>query len=376
MEKQMFKRGMVKTVFEIILLSLSVLFFGFLTFSFGKTIFVGTDILESKTFGDYVYMKVKYLSSSFGGNDSGSFHFASVKNANGKLNDFILYLPVDVAERDDVKTLIEKSYEAGADDLAPLRLNGYVEKSFDELDEAADEAYKIYTGLEESESAADYLGNYYVAYTSASPMSSVDFNTWMGFVLCVAILIGSVINIVQAVSRQTRLSAKIKHAQELYASNPDYQQGMEQVKQPSAMFYKNCQCYVTDDYVVTYQDGPEVFRIDQIQELYGYDNSQYKALTAILFGVVAGNRTVHQLVAITADGEVHTFAAQGMRLTVHQQIVTQLLTRNPSIRLGREGKTAQELGLDLSNLNLVKVVGFYGSNKPWQGRTLNTFSIE
>lgn len=376
MEKKMFKKGMVKTILEIILLSVSVLFFGFLSFLFGKTIFVGTNISESKSFGDYVYMDVKYLSKSFGSNDSGSFHFATIKNHNNKLQDFIVYLPNEVTEREDVKTMIENTYTADEGDSAPLHLTGYVNETFDDLDEAAAEAYRIYTGLDENENPMDYLGNYYVIYTSASPLSAAGFNDWMVLLFSVAILIISIINIVQVVSRQTRLSAKIKRAEKLYAEDPDYQQGVAQTKLPSAVFYKSSKCYVTDDYVVTYQNGLEVFRIDQIQELYGYDNSQYKASMVLLLGVSAGARTTHQLVAITADSEVHAFAAQVADLNVHRQITAQLLTKNPSIRLGREGKTAAELGLDIADLNLTKVAGFYGSGKPWQGRTLNTFMVE
>lgn len=375
MEKKMFRTGMVRTVLSVIFLAVVMLFLGFLTFSFGQDIFIGTDILDSRNFGEFVHMNVRYLSESFASDSTGTFHFASVRGENDRLNDFILYLPDDVSEREDVRAVIANTYSSEETDLAPLSLHGYVMESFEELDEAAGELYRVYTNLEESEDPADYLGNYYVSYTASSAMSAADFETWLAFIVSAVFLVIAILNMIQAISRQTRRSAKVKRAQELYVTDSNYIQGVEQTKRPSAVFYKAVQCYVTDDYVVTYQDGLEVFRIDQIQELYGYDNSRYTMIMGLLFGVFASGRTMHQLVAITKDGEVHQFATQGV-FTAHQQIMTQLLTKNPFIRIGREGKTAQELNLDLATLNPVKITGFYGSNKPWEGRTLNTFSIE
>ena len=185
-----------------------------------------------------------------------------------------------------------------------------------------------------------------------------------------------IVEIIGLIRRQRKKDRKIAGAKKLLETSADYQNGVKQTSETDARHFKNCRCYVTRDYVVSYQDGLEVFRIDQIRELYGYDKQRYHAILSFVFGAFAGFGMEHYLVAITADGEAHQFARLNAAVKPHSQIAGAILLKNQSIVLGRMDLTLSAAGQTPDDLNLAKVKGFYGSTDIWTGRSMNSFGIE
>ena len=93
----------------------------------------------------------------------------------------------------------------------------------------------------------------------------------------------------------------------------------------------------------------------------------------ILFGWFATRRANHYLAAVTSDNELHLFAKTSQIGKIHNQVVAQLIQKNPEILLGRKGVFASDLEQDLTNLKLVKISGFYGDSGVWKGRVKETF---
>lgn len=375
MEKKMFRSGVAGTIVSCILLVGMSLFFGIMIFGILRTALYGSPILDADSYGDFVYIDADYLSGSFGSDDDGNeYLFAMTADADGSYHDYIVSLPEAVYNSTEIQGKIN---QGDTDDAAPLRIKGTMEHTSSDLDELAQKTFAEYLSLDSAEEAADYLGSVCLVYSvSGNNLADLGIGMWIALVFMAGLIIVWIVEIIRLIRRQGKKNRKIANARMLYESNADYQNGVRQTTESDAQFFRNCRCYVTREYIVSYQDGLEVFRIDQIRELYGFDKQRYHAILSFLFGAFAGFSVEHYLVAITADGEVHQFARLNAALKSHNRIAAAILQKNQELLLGRMNTAVSAVGQSLEKLNLAKVKGFYGSNDIWTGRSLDSFRIE
>ena len=191
----------------------------------------------------------------------------------------LICVPESYFGSDEIQNKINYTYTEGAEDSGPLRIRGFLRRSFEELDNTAKETYPLYANLEENEDAADYLGTVYLEYASSgNNLANIGAGTWIAIAAMLMLMIVWIVEFVKLIIRQNRKNKKIAAAKNMYATDIDYQNGVRQTTEPDAQFFKSCRCYVTREYVVSYQEGLEVFRIDQLRELYGYDKQRYHAI--------------------------------------------------------------------------------------------------
>ncbi|WP_130838406.1 hypothetical protein [Lachnoclostridium sp. Marseille-P6806] len=374
MEKKMFKTGKAGSVAACVLLLIMGTVFSVIAGGILLWIFRGTQITEADTYGEYVYADAVSITDSFVEDESGDQYVFCTVEDGGVYYDYIVCLPNEIYESDEMQEKIGLS--GSEEDTSPLRLKGYMRETSEELDDVAAEIYSYYAGLEEDESAADYLGYVYLDYTgSGNNVAGTDSGTWVGLIALIVFAVLCFAEFVRTILRQRKKDKKIERAKQLYETDPDYASGVEQTKLPGAELYKKSGCYVTQDYVVNWKDGLEVFRIDGIRELYGYTKRNSSMAWAYLFGALgaalAGGNIRYYLVALTADGKAHEFAGLSVALKEHNRLVSTLLRKNMNMTLGRQNVPGNAPGQELDSLNLAKIKGFYGNDDVWSGRSVS-----
>lgn len=375
MEKKMFKTGMGKTIVGSIVLVMIILSFLGILIYFAMDTLYGKNILKADTYGDYVYIDALYLSKPFGEDESGGQYLFVTTEEGDKYHDYMLRLSKEDFNREDIQKLIRESYSPDAKPEI-LRLKGYMMESAQELDELAQQYYGQYVG-QDVEDASEYLGSVVLDYSgNENILKHISLQIVLLWVFLLFVIIFGFIELIKTIRKQKKKSEKIELAKELFERDADYRKGMEEVNLPDTVFYKQCQCYITQNYVVTYQNGLEVFPISQIKELYGYDKTGQNMALTLMFGWIAGHRTHHYLVAVTSDNEVHMFADLTHVTDTHNQMVAQMIQKNHNITLGRNTTTFHDIQSDLPMLKLTKVPGFYGNADVWTGRTNDTFVVE
>lgn len=373
MEKKMFKTGKALTIvragFLVLIMAAALGFSLWLV----KLAWMGKNIINADTFGDYVYIDAKYASQSFGEDDEGNqYLFLSTQDSDG-WHDYMFRISKEGFEQSGIKDLIDATYSEDKT-VPPLHLNGYLQVPSDDFIQLSDEYYKLYVGDDSITDSSEYLGNAYLEYSTGEQFwRHLDFSSWILLAVFLVVFIVGLIELIRVLKQQAKKDRKIKLARQLYASDPEYAHGLEEINLPETIFFKQCQCYITPNYVVSYQNGLEVFRIDQIQELYGYDQTSSNLTMGLLFGFLASHQTHHYLVAITSDNEAHMFAALLNAGQIHNQIVSRLLPQNMNMLLGRSGISGHTLERELEALNLARISGFYGSTEVWKGRVGESF---
>lgn len=370
----MFKTGKAGNVVACVLLFVMGTVFSVIAAGILLWIFRGAEITEADTYGEYVYADAVSITDSFVEDESGNQYVFCTVEDGGVYYDYIVCLPEEIYESDAMQEKIGLS--GSEEETAPLRLRGYMQETSEELDDAAAEIYGYYAELEEDESAADYLGYVYLDYTgSGNNIANMDGGTWVGLIALIAFAVIGFAEFVRTILRQRKKDRKIARARQLYETDPDYAAGVEQTKLPGAELYKKSGCYVTQDYVVSWKDGLEVFQIDRIRELYGYTKRSSGMVWAYLFGALgaalAGGSIRYYLVALTADGKAHEFAGLGVALKEHNRLVAALLRKNMDMTLGRQNVPGNAPGQELDSLNLAKIKGFYGNDDVWSGRSVS-----
>lgn len=379
MKKRMFKTGMLGTVIATIVLAVLTIAAVLLIYIIVDSALGHTNLVEADRYDDFGYLDAKYMSDSFASDEDGNkFVFVQTpEQKDGKVYYFIVGLPESVYNSQEIQHKIHETQKEDGDET-PLRFKGTLEQTSAELDTAAQESFSQMLDIKKDE-AESYLGHACVFYSKADTnLANMDKGMWAALIFLVVAIGLWVAEMVRGISRQIKKNKKIANAKTLYETNSDYQNGVRQAEEPNAQHFKAARVYITRDYVVSYQEGLEVFRIDQIRELYGYDQRRSSALMGFFFGVFASSRMDHYLVALTSDGEVHQFARLGMALKLHNQMVTLLMQKNQEMRLGRMNTPVSEVlqSQPMEKLNLAKVKGFYGSDDIWSGRSLNNFKVE
>ncbi len=374
MEKKMFQTGRGVAILKSILLAIIILFFGIIGIFMLKLNFTGEFVEDSQTFGDYVYLDAIYASQPFANDDDGSkYMFVSIRDDQDIIHDYIFGISDKDLAESGLDKLVEATYSKEPQNIQPIHLTAYVKESDEKLNEFASEAYIDYTGDKTITDPMKYLGNFCLVYSNDSFFKRMNFGDWMTYLFVAVIIILSAFELVKIIKKQVRKENKIAYCKELYERNQDYAQGMSEINLPDTIYYKQLKCYITPNYIVTFQEGLEVFRIEDIKELYGYDEVNHSILMGILFGWFATRRANHYLAAVTSDNELHLFAKTSLIGKIHNQVVAQLIQKNPEILLGRKGVSASDLEQDLTNLKLVKISGFYGDSGVWKGRVKETF---
>lgn len=374
MEKKMFQTGRGVAILKSILLAIIILFFGIIGIFMLKLNFTGEFVEDSQTFGDYVYLDAIYASQPFANDDDGSkYMFVSIRDDQDIIHDYIFGISDKDLAESGLDKLVEATYSKEPQNIQPIHLTAYVKESDEKLNEFASEAYIDYTGDKTITDPMKYLGNFCLVYSNDSFFKRMNFGDWMTYLFVAVIIILSAFELVKIIKKQVRKENKIAYCKELYERNQDYAQGMSEINLPDTIYYKQLKCYITPNYIVTFQEGLEVFRIEDIKELYGYDEVNHSILMGILFGWFATRRANHYLAAVTSDNELHLFAKTSLIGKIHNQVVAQLIQKNPEILLGRKGVFASDLEQDLTNLKLVKISGFYGDSGVWKGRVKETF---
>lgn len=374
MEKKMFQTGRGVAILKSILLAIIILFFGIIGIFMLKLNFTGEFVEDSQTFGDYVYLDAIYASQPFANDDDGSkYMFVSIRDDQDIIHDYIFGISDKDLAESGLDKLVEATYSKEPQNIQPIHLTAYVKESDEKLNEFASEAYIDYTGDKTITDPMKYLGNFCLVYSNDSFFKRMNFGDWMTYLFVAVIIILSAFELVKIIKKQVRKENKIAYCKELYERNQDYAQGMSEINLPDTIYYKQLKCYITPNYIVTFQEGLEVFRIEDIKELYGYDEVNHSILMGILFGWFATRRANHYLAAVTSDNELHLFAKTSQIGKIHNQVVAQLIQKNPEILLGRKGVFASDLEQDLTNLKLVKISGFYGDSGVWKGRVKETF---
>lgn len=374
MEKKMFQTGRGVAILKSILLAIIILFFSIIGIFMLKLNFTGEFVEDSQTFGDYVYLDAIYASQPFANDDDGSkYMFVSIRDDQDIIHDYIFGISDKDLAESGLDKLVEATYSKEPQNIQPIHLTAYVKESDEKLNEFASEAYIDYTGDKTITDPMKYLGNFCLVYSNDSFFKRMNFGDWMTYLFVAVIIILSAFELVKIIKKQVRKENKIAYCKELYERNQDYAQGMSEINLPNTIYYKQLKCYITPNYIVTFQEGLEVFRIEDIKELYGYDEVNHSILMGILFGWFATRRANHYLAAVTSDNELHLFAKTSQIGKIHNQVVAQLIQKNPEILLGRKGVFASDLEQDLTNLKLVKISGFYGDSGVWKGRVKETF---
>jgi hypothetical protein len=374
MEKKMFQTGRGVAILKSILLAIIILFFSIIGIFMLKLNFTGEFVEDSQTFGDYVYLDAIYASQPFANDDDGSkYMFVSIRDDQDIIHDYIFGISDKDLAESGLDKLVEATYSKEPQNIQPIHLTAYVKESDEKLNEFASEAYIDYTGDKTITDPMKYLGNFCLVYSNDSFFKRMNFGDWMTYLFVAVIIILSAFELVKIIKKQVRKENKIAYCKELYERNQDYAQGMSEINLPDTIYYKQLKCYITPNYIVTFQEGLEVFRIEDIKELYGYDEVNHSILMGILFGWFATRRANHYLAAVTSDNELHLFAKTSQIGKIHNQVVAQLIQKNPEILLGRKGVFASDLEQDLTNLKLVKISGFYGDSGVWKGRVKETF---
>lgn len=374
MEKKMFQTGRGVAILKSILLAIIILFFSIIGIFMLKLNFTGEFVEDSQTFGDYVYLDAIYASQPFANDDDGSkYMFVSIRDDQDIIHDYIFGISDKDMAESGLDKLVEATYSKEPQNIQPIHLTAYVKESDEKLNEFASEAYIDYTGDKTITDPMKYLGNFCLVYSNDSFFKRMNFGDWMTYLFVAVIIILSAFELVKIIKKQVRKENKIAYCKELYERNQDYAQGMSEINLPDTIYYKQLKCYITPNYIVTFQEGLEVFRIEDIKELYGYDEVNHSILMGILFGWFATRRANHYLAAVTSDNELHLFAKTSQIGKIHNQVVAQLIQKNPEILLGRKGVFASDLEQDLTNLKLVKISGFYGDSGVWKGRVKETF---
>ena len=369
----MFRSGRALTVLTCMILAAMSVFFAVLVAGIISRSVSGREISDADSYGDFVYLDAEYLTASFATDEEGNEYLFASRKKDDTWYDYIVSVPEAVYNSDE----FQKKIADDSEDASPLRIKGTLRQTDSDLDALAQDAYTIYAGLDAGENAADYLGNVCLVYSaSGNALSDIGAGLWIALAFMALMIVLWIVEIIGLVRRQRKKDRKIANAKKLFETSADYQNGVKQTSETDARHFKSCSCYVTRDYVVSYQDGLEVFRIDQIGELYGYDKQRYHAILSFLFGAFAGFSMEHYLVAITADGEAHQFARLNAAVKAHSRIAGAILLKNQSIVLGRMNLTLSAAGQTPDDLNLAKVKGFYGSTDIWAGRSMNSFGIE
>ena len=378
MEKKMFKTGKALTIVRVSFLLLIMAAMLGVSLWLLKTVVTGKNIITADSFGDYVYIDAKYASQPLGEDDEGNQYLflSTEEKEDGILHDYMFRISKAGFEQSGLKDLIDATYSEDKT-VPPLRLYGYLQHPSDDFIKLAEESYKFYVGDDSITDPLEYLGNAYLEYSAGEKFwQRLNFSGWLLLAGLLFVFVTGLLEIIRVLKRQAKKDRKIQLCRQLYANDPEYAHGLEEIDQPETLFFKECQCYVTPNYIVSYQEGLEVFRIDQIRELYGYDQGAGSNLImGILLGYLASHQTYHYLVAVTADNEAHMFAALLNAGRIHNQIVFRLLSQNMDMFLGRSSIPGHALERELEALNLSRVPGFYGSANVWKGRVGESFLL-
>ena len=84
--------------------------------------------------------------------DSNEYLFATIKKGD-TYYDYMICVPESYFGSDEIQNKINYTYTEGAEDSGPLRIRGFLRRSFEELDNTAKETYPLYANLEENEDA-------------------------------------------------------------------------------------------------------------------------------------------------------------------------------------------------------------------------------
>lgn len=371
-EKKLFKTGRWLAIIRVVFLSMFVLLFSYTGMIMMKDHWQGENVLSADTFGDYVYIDVMYASPPFASDSEGNKCIFVTTKDGDNFRDCMFVISERDFEKSGLKKLSENTIET-AKDIPAVHVNAYLRESYQQLNKVAEKYYKLYIGDESLVNPFKYLGNFYLEYTEEGLFQRMDIMDYIVYV-GLGILIGMcVMEIVQIIKKQKRKENKIALCKELYERDGEYAKGIREIDSPETIFYKGAKLYITPHYIVSISEGVEVFRIENIKELYGYDKSSRNVLMSLLFGLFAGYRVEHALAAVTSDNELHLFAKFWRVGKMHDEIVRKLIQKNPNILLGRKTVSVHELEQNISELKLSNVPGFYGNVDVWKGRVKETF---
>lgn len=336
----------------------------------------GKYILKSDTYDDYVYFEASFASQSFGEDGDYEYLYVTVDDeVSQTYHDYVLMLPKEVYNSPEIQDLIQETYNVDGQPT-PVRIQGYVREPAEELRQLVQETYQYYyAGEYDLVEAEEYLGRAVIEYSPGDILGRLGWEDWIFFAVILVITILCLVEIVKLIRLQAKKNRKIERTKDLYESDPNYQQALEETQWPDAIFYQKGKCWITRNYLVSGQEGLEVIPIADIVELYGLDKTGYNLALFFSIGVWASYRVRHYLVVVTGSGLVHRLAQTGLAIQMHSEIVAELLKRNPNISLGRNGLYLNQLDQDLMSLKLPRVRGFYGTSEPWKGRTDESFIV-
>lgn len=204
MEKKMFQTGRGFTIMRAILLTFVIVFFGVLGMFMIKLNFTGEYVEDAQTFGDYVYLDAVYASNPFGTDDAGNrYMFVSIKDEEkDEMHDYMF----GISEKDFVETgldkLVEATYSKEHQEIQPVHLTAYIQKSDAKLDELASEAYILYIGDETITDPMEYLGNFCLVYSNDGAFQRMGFGDWIMYLFVAIIIIMSAFEMVKIIKNK------------------------------------------------------------------------------------------------------------------------------------------------------------------------------
>lgn len=373
---------MSSTIGITIILSILCVVFGYFSVKYISDLFV-VKPYEEATVGDVTSIEPIYISESFGTYETSGDEVVFVTEydeSNNTLYDYVAVLSADVYNSEKIQAIIKYSYQT--DDSNPpatYKIKGRITKMESDLQSLVYEDYSYWNSNAVSDADTDYyLGNYYIDGTDTA--SGFGFNAIT--IIAIVFLIFTIVSIVALINTlriQKKRSANLKKSKELLETNHNYKDAMAQIESASTILYKKSRVYITNDYMVSYSfNGLDIFRIADINELYGYDkNANHVSknfFMSFMFGfagsLASNSNVVHELVAVLSDGSFHEFAALSVKANKeHSKIVTDILRKNSSLTLGRNATPGSEVTLSPDALDVSKLKGFYGSNDVWSGRS-------
>jgi len=372
--RKYFKSGIVGTVFASLLMAALIAFFGYSFFEGIQYWRNGISWDSAEKAGDYVHIDAEAVSNSFAGSDEDGTEYVFVTEPAADQNsysDYVVKMTKAQYESADIQKLIDYAYtsDSGAKQPGAVRIKGIVEKDPDELKQYIYSSYPDWAPDVASDEETDsYLSDYLIDTTQKPAVGFNEKTIWP--IAAAAFTVFLIIVLFRILKKQAERSAKNRYARQEIKDNPDYAQGLEETKMDQAVFYHSCSCCITPDYVISYADGLDVFRIDAIRELYGWDRAAFHPVMAVMFGAMHTMRTEHLLVAVLNDGTAHCFAAAETAIQLHSDIVKNLVTKNMTMTLGRNNAAVGEILPYMATFNAAQLNGFYGKDAIWQGRTV------
>lgn len=285
----------------------------------GSSLFLGKEkepisLADAKE-GDYSYVDVKIMSDYFATNDYTKKEHKTYFIWDEK---YIYIADISDNNREKLNEIYDYSYNSNDKEKMPesVRISGIAKRIPSDMRKITISQYNKMFGSEKltSSNFQDYLGKVYLD-TYEIPMDE----SLMSFMAAIPLLIATLILFIIFYSKRRRTKKNITRL------GDEWESILQEIDSSDCLHYKKAKVYLTRNYLISYQNGLEVFNYDNIVWVYPHEYRYNGRVSQKSIFVVLKNSKARKLATVSASKK---------NLIMFDEMYESFLNRVPNVLSG------------------------------------------